>query len=181
MALAVPLFRLRFTSAFVRLRRDKSARQARFTSRVGGGSAYVSLRRDGSAFFVRPLMRLSRFLISSLGAVPVLLVLYGCLTFGDYGEPGDPPVPFLWTAFLWVCISFLWPFLAYYYLISHSDPHGIHWLAVFLVAALFWGFIIELLFMVKKRLWPNQSQEPTAVAAAVASHVASRRWLSFFR
>jgi hypothetical protein len=28
---------------------------------------------------------------------------------------------------------------------------------------------------------PNQSPEPTAVAAAVASHVASRRWLSFFR
>ena len=28
---------------------------------------------------------------------------------------------------------------------------------------------------------PNKSPEPTAVAAAVASHVASRRWLSFFR
>jgi hypothetical protein len=28
---------------------------------------------------------------------------------------------------------------------------------------------------------PNQSPEPTAVAAAVAIHVASRRWLSFFR
>jgi hypothetical protein len=30
-------------------------------------------------------------------------------------------------------------------------------------------------------LWPNQSPEPTAVAAAVAIHAASRRWLSFFR
>jgi hypothetical protein len=32
--------------------------------------------------------------------------------------------------------------------------------------------------------WPNQSPEPTAVGAvssAVAVHVASRRWLSFFR
>jgi hypothetical protein len=28
---------------------------------------------------------------------------------------------------------------------------------------------------------PNQSPEPTAVAAAVAIHAASRRWLSFFR
>ena len=28
---------------------------------------------------------------------------------------------------------------------------------------------------------PNQSPEPTAVAAAVAFHAASRRWLSFFR
>ncbi len=32
-----------------------------------------------------------------------------------------------------------------------------------------------------KRVWPNQSPEPTAVGAAVASHAASRRWLSFFR
>jgi len=29
--------------------------------------------------------------------------------------------------------------------------------------------------------WPNQSPEPTAVAAAVAVPAASRRWLSFFR
>ena len=32
--------------------------------------------------------------------------------------------------------------------------------------------------------WPNKSPEPTAVGAgssAVAVHVASRRWLSFFR
>jgi hypothetical protein len=29
--------------------------------------------------------------------------------------------------------------------------------------------------------WPNQSPEPTAVAAAVAIHAVSRRWLSFLR
>lgn len=28
---------------------------------------------------------------------------------------------------------------------------------------------------------PNKSPEPTAVAAAVAIHIASRRWLSFGR
>jgi len=28
---------------------------------------------------------------------------------------------------------------------------------------------------------PNQSPEPTAVAASVAIHAASRRWLSFLR
>jgi hypothetical protein len=28
---------------------------------------------------------------------------------------------------------------------------------------------------------PNKSPEPTAVAAAVAIHATSRRWLSFFR
>jgi hypothetical protein len=34
------------------------------------------------------------------------------------------------------------------------------------------------------QVWPNKSPEPTAVGAcrsAVAVHVASRRWLSFFR
>ena len=34
---------------------------------------------------------------------------------------------------------------------------------------------------VLRTMLPNQSPEPTAVAAAVASRAASRRWLSFFR
>ena len=45
------------------------------------------------------------------------------------------------------------------------------------------GFIAEILIM-KIDQWPNKSPEPTAVGAgssAVAVHVASRRWLSFFR
>jgi hypothetical protein len=37
------------------------------------------------------------------------------------------------------------------------------------------------LFRVGTLMWPNKSPEPTAVAAAVAIHAASRRWLSFFR
>ena len=35
-----------------------------------------------------------------------------------------------------------------------------------------------------RKMWPNKSPEPTAVGAgssAIAVHVASRRWLSFFR
>ncbi len=40
---------------------------------------------------------------------------------------------------------------------------------------------IEWLFPKRQKEPPNQSPEPTAVAAAVASHAASRRWLSFFR
>jgi hypothetical protein len=42
------------------------------------------------------------------------------------------------------------------------------------------GFITEIMSM-KIDQWPNQSPEPTAVAAAVAIPAASRRWLSFFR
>ena len=39
-------------------------------------------------------------------------------------------------------------------------------------------------FLVQIMLLPNKSPEPTAVGAgssAIAVHVASRRWLSFFR
>ena len=39
-------------------------------------------------------------------------------------------------------------------------------------------------FLVMTMTWPNKSPEPTAVGAvssAIAVHVASRRWLSFFR
>ena len=41
------------------------------------------------------------------------------------------------------------------------------------------GALVFILF--QRRTPPNKSPEPTAVAAAVAIHVASRRWLSFFR
>ncbi len=44
--------------------------------------------------------------------------------------------------------------------------------------------IRQTLFEVGTLMWPNKSPEPTAVGAgssAVAVHVASRRWLSFFR
>jgi len=91
--------------------------------------------------------------------------------------PQDPPLPFRWAVVMWFIRVALWPFL------SQQAPHGISWLVLLLVTALFWGFIIELLFMVKRRLWPNKP-EPTAVGAvssAVAVHVTSRRWLSFFR
>ena len=45
------------------------------------------------------------------------------------------------------------------------------------------GFLFLLVgcFLVFRRVPPNQSPEPTAVAAAVAIHAASRRWLSFLR
>ena len=45
------------------------------------------------------------------------------------------------------------------------------------------SFFMELLTAATAS-WPNKSPEPTAVGAgssAIAVHVASRRWLSFFR
>ena len=43
---------------------------------------------------------------------------------------------------------------------------------------------IMLRYLTRYDVWPNKSPEPTAVGAvssAIAVHVASRRWLSFFR
>jgi len=119
--------------------------------------------------------------------MPVLLGLYVFLA-SDYGElPDDPTVSVGLVAFLYFGALVMWPFFLHG-LVFQQAPHGIVWLAMFVVTALFWGFIVELLFMVKTRLWPNQSPEPTAVGAgchratgsAVAVHAASRRWLSFF-
>ena len=125
-------------------------------------------------------MRLSRFIIISLCLLPVLILLYAFIdSWSEDWMPQDPPLPFRWAAVMWFIRLALWPFLC-----LRDDPHGITWFALILVAALFWGFIIELLIMVKRRLWPNKSPEPTAVGAvssAVAVNVASRRWLSFFR
>jgi hypothetical protein len=51
----------------------------------------------------------------------------------------------------------------------------------------FYQFVVRFLFshkFVSVDQWPNKSPEPTAVGAvssAVAVHVTSRRWLSFFR
>ena len=45
-------------------------------------------------------------------------------------------------------------------------------------------FDLPVFIMVFTSLLPNKSPEPTAVGAvssAIAGHVASRRWLSFFR
>ena len=55
--------------------------------------------------------------------------------------------------------------------------NGLFWVSVATVGAFLFRFVI-------RRHTPNKSPEPTAVGAcssAVAVHVASRRWLSFFR
>src|SRR5258706_7268273 len=104
-------------------------------------------------------MRLRRVIISSLCMIPVLLGLYVLLA-SDYGELPDPPIPLMWVAFLWFGALVLWPFAVHGLLWQH-EPHGIVWLVTFLVTALFWGFIIELFFMVKTRLRPNKSLQAT--------------------
>jgi hypothetical protein len=83
---------------------------------------------------------------------------------------------------IWAVAS--WPLVVWtYFFHSHGDQ-PLLWFPLWIVSGLFWAFIYDRLIIVKSRLWPNKSPEPTAVGAvssAVAVHVASRRWLSFLR
>jgi hypothetical protein len=110
-------------------------------------------------------MRLHRFIIASLCLLPVLIVLYAFIeSWSADWMPQDPPLPFRWAVVMWFIRLALWPFCVYD-LIFQRDPSGIAFLVMLLITALFWGFIIELLFMLKRRLWPNLSPEPSAVGA----------------
>ena len=105
-------------------------------------------------------MRLRRVIIFSLCVLPILFCAFGCIVAGDYGEPQDPPVPILWQAFLCFCGLALWP-LVVATLVLHHDPAGISWLLWWVVTALFWGFIVELFFIIWTRHRPNTALEPT--------------------
>lgn len=104
------------------------------------------------SFFLSTTMSSRRFILCSLCAMPVLLGLYVFLA-SDCGElPDDPTVSLSLVAFIYFGALVLWPFFVHG-LAFHQAPHGILWLAMFAVTALFWGFIIEWLFLVKTRLW----------------------------
>jgi hypothetical protein len=128
-------------------------------------------------------MRLRRILISSLCVAPVLLALYALLS-SDYGElPDDPAASLASFVFPWAGALVLWPFFLHGCIWQH-EAHGVIWLSLFLLAALFWGFMFELIFMLKIRLWPNKSPEPTPVGAASPPSralLSVPAWLSFGR
>jgi len=98
-------------------------------------------------------MNLRRLILGSLWAMPILGFLDIFIGNFDY-MPQDPPVPVLVTASIWFCALALWPLFVYALIFQH-DPTGISSLAVLLTTMLFWGFIVELLFITKARLWPN--------------------------
>ena len=107
-------------------------------------------------------MRLSKFIIISLCLLPVLTMQYAFIdTWSENWMPQDPPLPFSGVALMWFIRLALWPFFVYD-VVFQRDPSGVAFLIILLITALFWGFVIELLFMVKRRLWPNKSPEPPA-------------------
>jgi len=91
---------------------------------------------------------------------PVLLALYALLS-SDCGElPDDPAASLASVVFPWAGALVLWPFFLHGCIWQH-EAHGVIWQSLFLLAALFWGFMFELIFMLKTRLWPNKSLQAT--------------------
>ena len=68
--------------------------------------------------------------------------------------PQDAPLPFFWAVVMWLIRLVLWPFCIYD-VIFQRDPLGVAFVVMLLLTVLFWGFIIELVFMAKSRLRPK--------------------------
>ena len=68
--------------------------------------------------------------------------------------PQDPPLPFHWAVVMWFIRLAVWP-ICVYDVIFQRDPSVVTALVMLLLTVAFWGFIIELVFMAKSRLWSN--------------------------
>ena len=159
---------------------------SRFTSRVGGGSA----------FFVRPTTRHETFPEVFRRLEPILFCSVSCLCLAGLFE--RTIIGGILAAETWRRSAGLYAhhhfrlhhqlFCLSYRLVDSSRQKD--WTAAFhfhahhvFHRALFVEIFGKHMIMVLHRR-PNKSPEPTAVGAcssAIAVHVASRRWLSFLR
>ena len=118
-------------------------------------------------------MKMHRFIISSICAMLVVLGLFLWLILGfpDHMNPTDPPPTIGHEILRFVCMIACWPF-AIVSLIFHRDPPLlIYWLLLWVVTGVFWGLIIEVFFVVKARLRPNKSLQPTATAPSALTGI----------
>jgi hypothetical protein len=62
---------------------------------------------------------------------------------------------------IWFTVSLvaLWPLVVSCAFIFHGDPPPIVGILLWIVSGLFWAFLVELLFMTKKRIWPHKPQD----------------------
>jgi hypothetical protein len=130
-------------------------------------------------------LRVRRFIMVAGCVTLALIGLFVLIcSFPDSDLPPYPHETLFQKVSTFVCLVGSWP-LVVATLISHS--HGdqpLLWFPLWIVSGLFWAFMLELFIIVKSRLWPNKSPEPTAVTPSVPhsrADVSSRRWLSFFR
>jgi hypothetical protein len=91
-------------------------------------------------------MRVGRFIFSSFCATVIVVGLVFLLAeVNDAYAPNLPPVLFRYLVLLAA-----WPFAITSIILHHDPPAGVCWWVLTLVAGLFWGFIIEFIFVLKK-------------------------------
>jgi hypothetical protein len=106
-----------------------------------------------------------RIIISSLFAMVVVLGLYLWLVlcYDDImPQDKDYPPSVVENEFSWVCVLALWPAWIVEILLGHDPVTRIYWPLIWIVTGSFWGFVVELLFVWRKRNKPNIKLESAA-------------------
>jgi hypothetical protein len=120
-------------------------------------------------------MKLRRIIFGGCFVMTLRFCWFGCLIMGDYGEPGDPPVPIVWRAFLWLCGLALWPLMVGA-LLYHKDPSGILLISLWGLSGLFWGLFMESIFTIWRR-WRLRMADHVLVSTVPAAGVDGARVL----
>lgn len=105
-------------------------------------------------------MRIKRFVVV---AVCATLAVVGLFFLVFFAFPDTiPPTPFEYFCTIgWAVAS--WPLSVVWSMLEEDPPLvvvGPLWIA----SGLFWAFVVELLLVVKRRMWPNATLDPTATA-----------------
>ena len=164
----------------------RSVPLSRFTSPVGGGSAFF-VRRHSRA--MRKLTFIVLLILTTLAAIAAAR-FWALLPLGTMLAYIHPPD---WTDADLVRHIWHYRLVQPEWVSSPPQYSYTRWmmaetLARLSVVLICWlvsiTFIIRRYLRSRKKLTPNKSPEPTAVghrSSAVAARVVSRRWLSFFR
>jgi len=102
-------------------------------------------------------MKVRRFIISILSTMLVVLGLLLWLIYGfpDHMNPTDPPLTTGHLILQHVCMIALWPFTVTSLTLHGDPPLRIYWLLLWIATGLFWGFICELIFVLRTNKTPN--------------------------
>src|SRR5882724_1405209 len=112
-------------------------------------------------------VRVRRFIFVSIFVTISLIGLFILMcSFPDSDLPPYPPDTIFQRISTFVCLIGSWPIIILAILL-HRDPPAVLWLPLWLATGMFWAFILELCFVVKGRMWPNKSPEPTGNDASV--------------
>jgi hypothetical protein len=91
-------------------------------------------------------MRVRRIIAVSCCATGIAFVLLFLLAvLDDEYSPALPPV-----LFRWVVLVVDWPLYVTSKILHRDPPPGICWWALLFAAGLFWGFVVEIFFVLKK-------------------------------